>query len=58
MKQLIATACATFIFMNAVLAMQFAPRFIGYGCEGTYVPQLAKEEDHFPRCERIERIWG
>lgn len=30
------------------------PRLVGYGCEGSGGVLYADEEDHFPRCQRIE----
>jgi hypothetical protein len=56
MKQLIATACLTFIAMNAILAMQFAPRLIGFGCNGSSIPMLARYESDFPRCDDIRPL--
>ena len=56
MKQLIGVACLTFIFMNLILAMQFAPRLIGFGCDGSPI-MLAKYESDFPQCKDIRRIF-
>jgi hypothetical protein len=49
------TSCAALL---GKLAFQHepteAPALVGYGCEGADGPLYAVEEDHFPRCERIE----
>lgn len=31
------------------------PRLVGTGCDGATGPLYANEEDHFPRCDAIER---
>lgn len=31
------------------------PRLVGYECEGASGPLYAEEEDHFPKCAKIER---
>jgi len=32
------------------------PSLVGYGCEGSFGPLYAEEEDHFPApCDRIEQ---
>jgi hypothetical protein len=33
-------------------------RLVGYGCEGAGGVLYADEEDHFPRCRRIEPTFG
>lgn len=42
--------------MSATAYFGEAPRLIGYGCEPDGRTMTAEEEDHFPRCERIERF--
>ncbi len=57
MKHATTVLCLSFIAMNAILAIHYSPRLIGFGCDGSHIPQLARYESDFPQCERIERIF-
>ena len=57
MKDAIKTFFAGLAFLIGSSLIIIQPRLIGYGCDGTPLPQFAQYESDFPACERIEPIF-
>ena len=56
LEVLVLSSLAILITLSLFLSMvPLGPRLVGFGCVGSHGPLYAEEEDHFPKCEAIER---
>lgn len=52
----LATILAVALYVLLLATILIDPKLIGYGCQGSTLPQLANEESDFPICQEIVRF--